>query len=439
MVVVPEEDVMSVRSPRGLLGRDLRHPVRLFVIVVVVAGMLAGLAVGGVYAWAKWHERKGRQFAARYEFDHAYEHYEHSLRIWGGRAGVHLEAARAARRAGRFEDAETHLQLSQQAGGTSAGVQLERFLIEAQNGDLARVEEVLHEHITREVPETPLILEALAEGYLKANRLVPANQALAKLLDSEPNNVPALCLLGRLQRRAHRDSEARITFDRVLQMQPDHLVARDEMSQILLNEDPAAALEHVRFLRAHQPDSVALRLRLMTCYKNLGESAEAAKVLDELLNEEPGNVTLLVERGVLALEVSDAVGAEKWLRKALAKSPHHQEAHMRLGEALVQQPGRLAEARKQLQLCEQITNDMKRVAEIQSTNLDVLERSVALLHEGGVLLLKHGMDEEAMEWLYRALQADRTHAETHRVLAEYFERTGQKDRAAAHRRFLTKQ
>jgi Tfp pilus assembly protein PilF len=47
-----------------------------------------------------------------------------------------------------------------------------------------------------------------------------------------------------------------------------------------------------------------------------------------------------------------------------------------------------------------------------------------------------GQERQALHWLNQALQLDPDHQPTHRALAEYFEKAGDAEEAAAHRRRL---
>lgn len=429
---------MQVRSRFGFILSVFRQPGRFLIVLLLLAVIGLGLVLAGRNLWANWHERKGRQQAARYDFDAAFYHFEQSLRIWNGNPAVHIEAARAARRARKFDKVEEHLKMSQKLQGTSAEQQLERLLLEAQTGDLASAEGKLKEYINPDrpdVPEAPLVWEALADSYLRVNRDNEAETLLDKLLAKEPNNILALYLKGRLLAKTSRGDEAKIVLERVLQLQPNHLEAHNDLSRLLLLFEPAAALEHIRFLRARQPRDSSLKFRHLQCCKALGQTEEAIELLDELLAEAPDDPLLLVERGILASEMSDAVGAEKWLRKVLVLDPNHHEANYRLAQALLQQVGKKAEAQALLDRC----GRLKRIGEIVRMGSEKLSKSAALLHEGGTLLLRVGKEKEGLVWLYRALDVDPYRLETHRVLAGYYEKTGQLEQWAKHQRFLQKQ
>src|SRR5262245_56764881 len=113
--------------------------------------------------WAAWqHHLAGKAYERR-EFAKAYDHYARVLKIWEGRGGIHLEAARAARRAQLLSKAQEHLDRFQELSGGARGVtgdlQLERYLLRAQAGDLDdRIEEMLWRAVKAREPASPLIL-----------------------------------------------------------------------------------------------------------------------------------------------------------------------------------------------------------------------------------------------------------------------------------------
>ena len=61
---------------------------------------------------------------------------------------------------------------------------------------------------------------------------------------------------------------------------------------------------------------------------------------------------------------------------------------------------------------------------------------LAARYEAGVIFLQYGMTQDGLHWLSTALELDPNHRPTHRALADYYERTDDKELAAWHRRFL---
>src|SRR5439155_22548850 len=107
--------------------------------------------------------RAGEDAARQYDFPTALDHFERSLSLWPRSAAAHLQAARAARRAGLFERAEDHLRQCETHGGAPQLV-LVSALLRVQQGDVADVGPALLERAQGGDPDSELILEALAQG-----------------------------------------------------------------------------------------------------------------------------------------------------------------------------------------------------------------------------------------------------------------------------------
>jgi predicted Zn-dependent protease len=406
--------------------------------VLVLLGVIGGgMTLAGLQLWAGWHERKARQQMKCFKFDAAYHHYQQSLRVWGSRADVQLGAARTARRSGNLEAAKGHLDACQKLKGTSPELQLERLLLQTQSGELSHLDD-LKGYLEKGTEEGALVQEVLAEVFIRQKLWEDAGKVLDRLLQRDPNHVVALYLDGLLRRNMNNFPQATKLMKRVLALQPQHSGARTELWMLLLDEDPAAALEQVQYQLERNPTDSTLRSRLAETQMRLGKAADAGRILNELLDEQPENSNYLFARGTLALQVSDFVGAEGWLRKSLAHNPFNEEANIQLAEALFQQKNRQDEAEKQLAFCRRLSADVKRFEDIQAMSLDKLESSPALLHECGAILMRYGKGEQALKWLYKALEVDQQRQETHRLLADYFDRTGEKERADMHRRFIKK-
>jgi Tfp pilus assembly protein PilF len=54
--------------------------------------------------------------------------------------------------------------------------------------------------------------------------------------------------------------------------------------------------------------------------------------------------------------------------------------------------------------------------------------------EGGILFLNNGEEQEGVRWLRQALRLDPANRQAHEALADYYQRIGQPELAARHRR-----
>jgi predicted Zn-dependent protease len=172
-------------------------------------------------------------------------------------------------------------------------------------------------------------------------------------------------------------------------------------------------------------------LGLAHCYRLLNQPAVACRLLETLLAEEPGHGPALAQRGRLALENESAAEAETWFCRAATAMPFEKDVNYGFHQCLVSL-GKVREA-------EEVLLRMKRV-EVDLARLDEVTRAIsgrphdpALRYEAGAILMRNGQEAEGLRWLESALQEAPRHPASHRALADYYERTGDPDRAAKHR------
>ena len=89
-----------------------------------------------------------------------------------------LLAARAARRARAYDEAQRALEKYQQVRGLDDAGSLEELLLSAER-DVEQVVDACRQYVERGHPDTPLILEALTRGYLRQYRLGEARFCFA--------------------------------------------------------------------------------------------------------------------------------------------------------------------------------------------------------------------------------------------------------------------
>src|SRR5262249_51640053 len=148
------------------------------------------------------------------------------LQVWPSRADVCFLAARTARRAGLFDEADRLLADCQRLQGRTRETVLEWAMLHAQAGDLGSSEDYLIGCVKQEATETPLILEALALGYNDVYDLHSAYGCLEKLLEREPNNAYALVWHGRVQAGMSYFDKAGADYRRAVEIDPEYDDAR---------------------------------------------------------------------------------------------------------------------------------------------------------------------------------------------------------------------
>jgi tetratricopeptide (TPR) repeat protein len=404
------------------------------VVVLALAG--AALALGGLQGWAWYHFREAGRLEGRQQFSRAHAEYARSLQVWRWSASTHLLAGRAARRAGLYPEAEWHLAECQRLQGgspdPSVPLALERLLLQAQSGDLDEVEGVLWDASARQGPEAPLILEALARGYLRMLRLGMAQSCVEKLLQREPDNVEALVIRGWIREGGGDSALAARDYRRALDLDPEREDVRLSLARLLARDKPEEARGHFEYLVARQPDNPDVMLGLAQTYRALGQPDKARPLLEALLAKDPGNSRGLTE--LAALTAADRTAeTEALLRKAIAADPANKDAHYQLYLCLAQQPGREAEAAAELATHKRVVADLTRLAEIVGKEMTARPNDPNLPCELGVIYLRYGMADQGVRWLHRALKLDPTHQPSHQTLYDYCMKTGDLDEAEKHR------
>jgi tetratricopeptide (TPR) repeat protein len=407
------------------------------------------LGVGGYFLapqlWAWRHLEQGREALRQRNFPDALSHLRSCLEVWPADPATHLLAAQAARRAGLVEEAERHLRRCAQLPTAPEALRLEHSLLRATTGDLAPMEADLLDRVRRDSSREDKdsratavsILEALTAGHVRMQHFPEALRCAEDLLRREPDHVQGLLWHGWAKERLGRYEEALEDYGRAVALRPDDVMARLSLGELLLYFSRADdAVEHFAFLHDRQPADVssnpAVRLGLARCRRGLGQTEEARRLLEELVREFPQEAPILRERGQLALEEGQAADAEDWLRRALALAPHDRLTNFALYQCL-QGRGKTEEARGYLEEVRRIDADLKRLSQLQAA-LSKPSRTPAQRREAGLLCLRLGRELEGLGWLFSSLQEDPRQPEVHQALADYFERTGQAERAARHRR-----
>src|SRR2546428_180544 len=177
------------RSSRAALFGLLRCR-RLWAAGALLALLATGLALAGPHLRAWYHFRAAQKATARYHNRQAIHHLQACLRVWPADADVLLLAARAARRARAYEEAERLLEQYQQA-------RLGLAIVLLQSKTFSEAAEHL-EQLLRRQPDNPRMQVGLAQcrhalaGPDEAVRLVD------RVLEQRPHYAPALALRGQL-------------------------------------------------------------------------------------------------------------------------------------------------------------------------------------------------------------------------------------------------
>ncbi len=410
-------------------GFLFRRPRR--VLTVLGLGALV-LAASSPFLWASYHWYAGQAALKRYHHAEARRHLDACLKVWpwSRSVRVHLLAARAARREGDFETAVGRLQEIQATlGDESPETFLEWAMLHAAGGDLEKVEGYLQDQARHDPQNLLLILEALAEGYLRVARVASALHCMDECLAHEPDDVHALYLRGNIYRQSGSWTKAAPDLRRVVELDPDHPQARRWLAVALVHIGRYdEAVRHLEILRQGQPEDVEILVRLAICRHRMGRSREASELLDAILAQHPDNGLALLTRGQIDQMNGQLPQAEKWLRQAVRALPYDYQARWALTECLRRQE-KIEQAEIEEARANQLRDRWERIEEITAHQMSQRYHDAALHCELGKLMLELGITEPGKSWLVSALHLDPQYVPALMALADYYDKQG--DRAAA--------
>jgi tetratricopeptide (TPR) repeat protein len=351
---------------------------------------------------------------------------------------VHLLAARAARLRGDFQSAESHLkQCLQLHHGATEEIQLEFLLMRAQRGEEDQVAGELLLYVEHNSPESAMILRTLAFAYLHNIRYLPAYDCLNRWVAQEPQSAEPYRWRGWLLERLFDMDGAMKDYQVALKFDPELVSVRLRLAEMYLERaDTPAALPHLERLLHQFPNNPEVLARMGQCRAAQGEAEEARRLLEAAVQELPKDAALLNTLAKLELQSRKYKQAEHWTRQALKLDPADVEAEFTLAASLTAQ-GREKEAAmvrakhyKDLVVLKRVHEVLQKEAESPTADPDGLS-------EVGQVFLRTKA-EVGLYWLYRALERDPDHQATHQVLAEYYEKIGNRQQAALHQRKLKK-
>jgi tetratricopeptide (TPR) repeat protein len=404
----------------------------LALTLLVLAGTGAGFYV---YTLRQWHAAQAAVKANRPE--EAQSRLEVCLLVWPRSVEVHLLAARAARLKGDFEGAEAHLNrcLKLEHGATEA-IQLEFLLMRVQGGEEDAVApELLSQYVDNDSPETPVILETLAQAYLHKFRYGPAFYYLNRWIEVAPDSAEAYRGRGWVLEHMNDPQGSMKDYKRAVELDPNLVPARLRLAEMYLDRnEPSEALPHLELLSQQFPERPDVMARLGQCRFAHGQPEVARPLLEAAVEQLPNDSALLISLTKLEVQENHPAKAEQWVRRALKVDPNDTDAEFQL-VGILQEQGRWEEARETLEQHRKDTVMWKRVAEILQQEAQHPSTDPDALSELGVLFLRANA-HAGMYWLRRALALDPAHQPTHKALAEYYERIGDADKAAFHHRQL---
>jgi len=400
----------------------------------------AGGAWAGHHVWTKYCIDEARRLLTQRDDDGAQIQIAACLERWPRNPVVCVLAARAARLRQQPLEAANLLDQAQRLDGNVERIVLEKYLLRAERGELDQVEKKLLAFVHKNDPDAVFILDVLTYQWMRMHRLSDALSRLDAWLSLQPDHPePHLRRAWVLERL--RDFSAALTeYQEALDLDPDRDRRHNDRIRLRLAEllverfRPKDAVAHFDVLVERQPSNVTVLLGLARCRLQLGQTDDAMRLLETIVQAEPTHGRALGELGRMLLEQERLVEAETRLRQAFAQLPRDRHIVFSLEQCL-QKLGKKEEAGELQQRFERIRIDEKRMAELM-TAVQRSPEDPAVRQRIGEIFLRNGMAQDGVFWLESALSYDEHYVPAREVLAEWWESRNAPDQAAPHRQVL---
>ncbi len=395
----------------------------------------ASLLLLGWFAWVPIQCWRIRSLLASSQLDRAASLAAAAVRQFPSCAECQYLHARTLRRQGKFQEATAALNRAAELKWNEQDLFREQVLIQVQLGKTARVRQELDAIFGSELAraETEEVYEALALGHLAAFDIPEFEQCLDFWLKWNPQAAKPRLLRAQHALRLGKHAEAARQFEELLKQHPELTEARQGWGECLLalNRPTEAASQFRRCWQETNEPLVAVFLAKSLV--QIGESQEALKLLQQVRQTADPQVRaqVLEQLGRWHLDAGQAEPALEYLKESVELAPEASTAWHSLSAAYSMK-GQRELAAQALQVSQETQDRCYRLG-VAVKELESKPQSTDLRLEIAQILLKQGMEQDAVAWLNTILQIDRRHPEANRLLAEYFDRHGNSAQAAEHR------
>lgn len=337
-------------------------------------------------------------------------------------------AARVARRTGKFPEAKRYLATYEELGGAPDGVRLERDLLLVQQGLIGDRDKRLRGSIGPDHPDVTLVLEALARGYMIAERWADARQACALWRAVDARAPWAWLWGGRVSERMVQVDQAAEFYRKALELAPDDRDARVAFARVQLRQNsPATAKPHLERVLERFPEDEEALLGMAQCLLTEAKGQEALALVEKALAIHAKSNLAMSLKGRILLERGAAADAEPWLRQAWqAERADAETLHLLVRSLRLQ--GKNPEAADLEKQLDHLQKSLKRLNELMRMIGPQLQDLAPCL-EAGELALQVGRTEQGLNLLEDALRRPGDHRPVHAALARYYRGIGRLDLA----------
>jgi len=405
-------------------------PTRFYILMTLLLGILTIAWFGG--APSRLVNSFSRAALAKYDLEGAEKWLRFASKFLPDNADRELLLARIARKKSAYPSMDKHLNRAVVLGASKLDVQIEEAMAAAQSGALELVELQLFKWLESGVGEVDELSDAYANGLAVNSRFENLNQVLDAWQQDYPADPRPDYRRARMREYFQDWENAEALYRKSLSRNPKYYPSRYRLGRVLILERKMEEARDQFELCAEMSRPEAAKTSLAFCYRSLGQSEDAKKLLEEVMRSSPeeiGESYDILEESPEYFDAASALGdlesegenyaaAEKWLRLALSKNDRDLQSRYSLAVTL-RQLGRVEEAQKQFDL---VAESRKALEQVNPLRNQIFEnpKDPALRLKLGELLLEYESERSGRFWINSVFSIDPNYRPAHEALAKYY-------------------
>jgi tetratricopeptide (TPR) repeat protein len=260
----------------------------------------------------------GNAFAETGQLSAAKQAYQAVLRIGTRSIELQIDTIRSLLELRSFDVAEAALEALDNIHGESVEGLTMRGLLELKRDNPQAAIEPLKKVLTGH-PDIREAVLLIARAESRSGDMAGSAKRLEQWLVKQPQDSQARYQLANVYLVLNESPDKAIeTYKRVIEDEPNHGLALNNLAWMLRDSNPSAALDYARRAAAAQPRSALILDTLGSLQAQLGDTQFALKTLQSAVNAAPLNNEIKLRLSRVQLQSGDSSAARENLREIVA-------------------------------------------------------------------------------------------------------------------------
>jgi tetratricopeptide (TPR) repeat protein len=380
-----------------------------------------------------FYMHQGRRALSNAEYSQALADFRAAWEIDPLNSETGFWLARACRKTGDLAGVRKHLGESQRLAYTDKKrLKREWWLVLAETGRIQEVETHLSEMLMNPGDDGVEICDAFSKGYCLNLMFPQAHQLLDAWATEFPRDFRPYLRRAQIYAGSKQWSLAIGELREAQKRAPEEIAVHRELGHCLYkNDETEEAERHLLAVIRREPADVPTLMNLAQIAFDRNDHKAAFEYLKQIVAARPQDFPARLLLAKVHMAMGDPARSAEVAESLVAEWPEDLSAHYVLAQAL-RAAGRAEDAKRHFVMHAELDKNWARIETI-GREMNQHPSDPQLRYELGILLLRHVSRSEGAAYLESVFQFVPTHAEAHRALAEYYEKTGNQALSIQHR------